>query len=292
MSDTGAKTGPYEGLADGDREFLKRAANELRAKLRRTVSEVVASGRLLAQARRRLGREQWAAWLESEAQIPPRSASRLVNVGTAFASTNDDTLLNFTPTALYTLCEPGVPQSLREYAIEQAAEGEEVTAGTVREWLTAYRQQVPEGETNLLKLARPVAEDAPPKDPFVDPDEVYASENWSLLRELLGSDGTVHLSASADTEAPDMVLVCGNFIGAAGERRTHTGPTLESVILHLSRHIRTKECRACGSIKPLEDFCRRSDMPDGREYRCKACERRRVKAHTEKRRGTRRAEAG
>ncbi|QJX01202.1 hypothetical protein [Frigoriglobus tundricola] len=74
---TTAEADLYRGLADVDRQWLRSLATDLRAKLRRTALEVVASGKLLAAARRRLSRDQWRPWLEAEAQVPVRSAARL-----------------------------------------------------------------------------------------------------------------------------------------------------------------------------------------------------------------------
>ena len=195
----------YEELADLDVQWLRSAASDLRAKLRRTVSEVVAGGKLLAAARRRLGRSKWKPWLISEAGIPMRSASRLVAVGQAFGNVSDSALLNFTPTALYTLAEPGVPQSIREYAVEQAQDGEEVTAGKVQVWLSQHRDSaLPATKCDLRELLKLAPdeddEDGAAEEPFYDPAEVFAAENWRLLRGLVGTSGTVHLSASADAE--------------------------------------------------------------------------------------------
>jgi hypothetical protein len=40
----------------------------------------------------------------------------------------------------------------------------------------------------------------------------------------------------------------------------------------------SKRCTKCGEEKPLEEFHRRSDVPDGRTSRCKACEKARKAA--------------
>jgi len=41
----------------------------------------------------------------------------------------------------------------------------------------------------------------------------------------------------------------------------------------------TKACRACGQTKPLHEFARHANNKDGRLYRCKVCERSRVRAY-------------
>jgi hypothetical protein len=284
VAGTAAGAGPadvYGDLAAVDRDWLRRAAGELRAKLRRTVEEVVASGRLLAQARRRLGRAQWRPWLAAEAQIPPRSAVRLVNVGTVFGSLTDTTLAHFTPTALYALAEPGVPQAIRELAVATARDGEDVTAGKVAEWVGLSRETVESRtkaeERALLKLAPD--DDADPADDYHDPAEVFAADNWRLLRDLVGAAGTVHIAGTPDAESEDG-LYHAFAIDAAG-RRTHAeGGTVEACVLKLAGGVRKKVCPKCGENKPLDAYCVRTDMPDGREYRCKRCEAARVKAHT------------
>lgn len=280
---TEAPAGIYDALAEPDRAWLLRAATELRAKLRRTVDEVVSSGRLLAQARRRLGREQWEPWLASEAQIPVRSAARLVNVGRVFGNLSDASLRHFTPTALYFLAEPSVPQSIREYAVLQAQDGEEVTAAKVQEWVTLQRDTTPDAP---LKLA---TKDETPPDNYHDPAEVFAEDNWRLLCVLIGTSGTVHISGAADSENDDEAFH-GFAIDHKGQRKHASGGTVEQVILRLAGGIRQKRCGGeCGLVKPLDQFCKRTDLPDGREYRCKACERQRVKAHTARKTAERKA---
>ena len=96
-STAAAEAGLYDELAAVDVQWLRATATELRAKLRRKVAEVVASGKLLAAARRRLGRAHWRPWLTNEAGIPMRSACRLVADGKVFGAIADRTLLQFTP---------------------------------------------------------------------------------------------------------------------------------------------------------------------------------------------------
>ncbi len=269
-----ATTFTYDELTDDDRQWLRGAATQLRATLRRTVAEVVAGGRLLAAARLRLGRDRWKPWLMREAQIPLRSAARLVNVGKAFGTLSESAVLNFTPTALYTLSEPGVPQSVREYAVGQARDGEEVTAALVTSWLAALRECPPDLKPRALAELAPEDEELEPNP--VDPADVSARENWFVLRDMVGTDGSVHLSGLPDAEN-GTVSYAGTRIGADGKAVRAFGETVEAVVLQLAGAVRTKVCARCEEDKPLDAYCRRGDLPDGREYRCKACERERVK---------------
>jgi hypothetical protein len=203
-------------------------------------------------------------------------------VATVFGGIEPDVLERFTPTALYRLSEPGVPQSLREYAAEQAQDGTHVTAGLVQEWLEAYRE-VPTSAP--LKLA--------PKDDAVvnvNTDAVHAADNWRLLTELVGRDGSVHFAASHDTdEAIDDLWVIGVYTkqgkdGNPPVRRTATHNNLERTLLSLCGVVRSKECPKCGKTKSLDEFSRRKDRPDGRNTKCLSCERERVKEFERKRR--------
>jgi hypothetical protein len=286
----------YSELADVDVQWLRTAATQLRASFRRTVSDVLSSGKLLAMARRRLGRDKWRPWLQNEAQIPTRSASRLVAVGQVFGTLPPASFKNFTPTALYTLAEPGVPQSIREYAVLQAKDGEEVTAGKVQEWLTLQRDTtLPAKKSEMKELLKLAPEDdAEPADEFYDPAEVFARENWRLVCEMTGPGCALHLDCTQDTENGDLTF-SGVRIDATGGRVCATAGTVEAVVLKLSGGERRKTCAKCGENKLLEQFCRRTDLPDGREYRCKRCEADRVKAYAarkEKERSLARTTAG
>jgi hypothetical protein len=270
-----ARSFTYSSLALVDADWLKEVALTLRVRLRHTVASMLEAGSMLAKARRRLGRDQWPKWLAKEAQVPARSAARLIAVANVFEKVQPEVLERCTPTALYVLAEPGTPQSLREYIVEQATDGEQITAGLVQEWLKAYR----DSPTAPLKLAR---KDAPVE---VDTDAVHAGENWRLLDELLGKDGSIHFSASTDAD-PSIAdkWVIGIFINGKGERRTATHNNLERVLLSLCGTIRQKECPRCGVTKPLDEFSKRKDQEDGRNSRCLSCERNRVKKYEQDKR--------
>lgn len=282
MATTTEKTSfTYADLAPVDADWLREVALSLRIRLRSTVREMVQAGSLLQKAHRRLGR-QWRPWLASQAQIAPRSAFRLISVARVFEKVPPEVLEKCTPTALYTLAEPGVPQSLREYVIEQAGDGEIITAAVVQEWLAAYR----DNPKAPLKLAQ---KDAPVE---VNPDEVHAAENWLLLDKLLGKHGSVHLSASCDTDPQiDDRWIIGVYINEKGERRTATHNNLERVILSLCGIVRERTCPKCGETKSLDEFSKRKDRADGRNRYCLSCERNRVKEYEREKRAAAKAAA-
>lgn len=270
----------YANLAKPDRIWLRRAAADLRVRLRRSTAEVVRAGKVLAQARRRLGRQHWRPWL-AVAGVPRRSASRLIAVHRTFGAIAPETLARFSPTALYTLAEPGTPQALREYAVEQAEDGAAVTDRAVGEWLAAYRAPCPGG-------TREASKDEPAD---VDPRVVYASDNWLLLDNLLAGGGALHLSRSQDSENDD-VTVAAVYLGPDGERRMMAGSTLEQVLLRLTETARAKICPRCPpdvGPKPLDQFSKRKDRADGRNRYCLACEAARVRLYARRKSAGRKA---
>ncbi len=189
---------------------------------------------------------------------------------------SDATLLNFTPTALYTLSEPGMPQSLREYAVSQARDGEEVTAVMVTGWLSAMREAPPPDlKPRALAAIAPDDEELEPNP--VDPADVFARNNWFALRELVGPECIVHLSGLPDSENNAVSYAGVRIDGATGKVTRATGGTVEQVVLLLSGAVRKKRCAKSGESKPLDDYCKPGDLYDGREYRCKVREWERVK---------------
>jgi len=263
----------YSELAEVDRQWLSNAAADLRASLRRSVDAVIDAGRKLSYARNRLGRGKWEPWLEQEAQIPRRSASRLIAVHKVFKTCDPNTLQKFTPTALYVLAEPGVPQSIREYAVEQADDGAGVTAALVHQWVSLYRQQVEPTRREVVKLA-PL--DDKIKEEF-DADEVNAPANWRLLLKIFGEDNSLYIQRATDVENGDRII-SGAVVGGGG-RKTATGKTLEAVVLELAGERRVKPCKKCKEVKALDKFSRRADSDDGRNHYCLECERKRVQAY-------------
>ncbi|MFO0821647.1 MAG: hypothetical protein U0792_00645 [Gemmataceae bacterium] len=261
----------YAVVSDADREFLITAAAQLAVSLRHGAAAVLEAGKLLAQAKRRLGRQHWRPWLAAVG-VPSRSAARLLAVHRAFGAIEPALLERLTPTALYTLASPGTPQSLREYAVEQAKDGHNVTAGDVNAWLTLHRADPDLTPGQIRKLASKTKD---PKD-TVDADSVNAHENFAACLRLIGTANTLNISATSDVENGDTVVT--GVLLADGQRRQATAGTVERVVMQLAGVERSKRCRGkCGEIKRLDLFSKRIDSADGRNHYCLECERVRVR---------------
>jgi hypothetical protein len=275
----------YSVLAKADATWLREAASSIKARLRNNVQTILETGDMLQKAKRRLGR-QWTCWLTKEAQIPKRSAIRLLSVSRVLGAVEPEVLKRFTPTALYLLSESNVPTSLREYSIEQVQDAIKdnknivVTAGQITELIAAYRDN-PKARKGLALKDEPVA---------VNPDDIWAADNWKLLKALLGKDAAVQLASPNGTVNPDVtadpepLAVTGVYIGPSLEqdgkqvRRQVTGQSLEEMLVRLSATTRSKVCPRCAreaGPKRLDEFDRVKSTADGLSRLCKDCVRKR-----------------
>lgn len=263
----------FEGLAKPDRVWLRRTAAEIRVRLRRTSADLLVIGRLLVNARRRLGsRGRFGEWVEKEIHLPRRTITRLMQVARAFSSLTYEAAKRIAPTALYAMSEPAVPQSFREYIAEEALGGREIT-GAEAAALLADHQDRGKAPLSLARVADP------PRS--VDADEVHARENWSLLRRLLEEGNTIHLDTwgGEDDKLVTVVRI------AEGQRPQQVvAKSLEECLLEIAGESRTKVCGACATTKRLTEFSKAKDSADGRNRRCLECERQRVKMANAKKR--------
>jgi len=274
MGDKSEAKFDYSILPAADAEWLRQTAASLSLSFRKSVAEMLAAGLNLEKAKRRLGHGYWRRWLE-ENQFHHRSASRFIAVAKVFGKVEPAVMERFNPTALYELSDKGVPQSLREFAVEQAQDGATITQMLVMEWLVAYWEN-PAAPLRLAQKEERIVD--------IDPDEVFGVDNWRLLEEL-AKTGTVHFASSTDEDPQiDDQWIIGVYIKRATEtepaiRRTATHSTLERVLLSLCQTVRKKACAKCKEVKPLDEFSRRKDKPDGRNMYCLNCERVRVREY-------------
>lgn len=106
-----------------------------------------------------------------------------------------------------------------------------------------------------------------------------------MLVKLLTDGWTIHLSASTDADPQiDDRWICLTLVNAKLERKTATASNLDRTLLTITGNVRKKECTKCHEAKPLDEFSKRTDRPDGRNLACLACERKRVKAYETRKR--------
>lgn len=258
-----------EDLARPDRLWLKRAASQIRWRQRRKTSDYIAIGKVLLEAKKRLGYGAFGKWVHFKVQISPRTSSRFQLVASAFGHLPKEVVNRIDFSALALMTESGkVPEDKVEYAAEKATEGERVTYEEILEYCRNDPTLAPK------KLAQS-------KDPVrvVDADDVHAAENWSILCSELRLGSTLHLTGHVDEGA---YHVTGFRIAADGTMARSAGRSEEVCVLELTGRNRRKICDTCGVLKKLDDFYKDKESRDGRGKRCQECERKRVKSYEER----------
>lgn len=260
-------------LAKPDRVWLKRTAAAIRVRLRKLTSHRIAVGLMLLQSRRRLGdKGAFGAWVRNELGLPRRQATRLMNVYRKFGKLPPHVTSLFDPTALYTLSEPCTPPKVREAFIERAVSGQFVRGCEVDQTLASARDETAGDEAAIPKDPKPVN----------NADEFHAAENWFLLLRVLDSGVSLHLTACVDEGDKTYT---GMYHAVDRRPKAAVASTLEAVMLEVADEKRAKKCKGpCNSAKPLTDFSKRVKNPDGRNDRCRKCERLRVREYDERQR--------
>lgn len=262
----------FESVAMPDRVWLRRTAASIRVRLRKLHGHRMAVGQMLCRSRRRLGHKgAFGAWVRDELGLPRRQATRLMQVWKRFGHLPTRTTQLFDPTALYTLSEPCTPPGVRAEFIERAQAGHFVRGFEVDQRLAADRDQGPGDESLIPKDPKPVN----------NADDVHAAANWFLLLRVLDDGMSLHLHTTPDEGFKTYHAM---YHGPQTRHKVAVATSLEAVMLEIADEKRSKQCTGpCKKAKPLTDFSKRVKNPDGRNDRCKACERERVKIYEAKR---------
>ncbi|VTT96583.1 Uncharacterized protein OS=Cyanothece sp. (strain ATCC 51142) GN=cce_3069 PE=4 SV=1: DUF3102 [Gemmataceae bacterium] len=288
----------YSALPAGQRDWFRAAAGQVRALAYRTACDMIRVGLLLADARGRVKRRTFRAWLAAELPWSRSHAYRLIQVGQAFGPLVDATRAErIDPTALYLLARPEVPAGARKYAVELAG-NRPVTAADAREILEAHRW-TPDPTRDEVKahegVMKPVrdAERAAERAAAGPGGEARQAAAWRALQALVAGATVVHVAAIVEDDGPDAGgddPLYSVTVYAEGDRpRNVVRRGLADVIGAAAGLEPEKVCPGCQESKPLGLFSRNRKMADGANRYCKACERSRLAALKKKRREQKRA---
>lgn len=144
------------------REFrLETIAVEVEANVAVAAERILVTGKLLCEAREMLPSDNaFGAWREERLPWMNRMlANRWMN---AWQNGGENLVShNVTPTAIYQLTAPSVPESAREEAIDRAQSGEDITVKQAKE-IAALHKQI-EAAKQQLAAAEPSLEDLIPE---------------------------------------------------------------------------------------------------------------------------------
>lgn len=290
----------YTALPVGQRDWFRAAAGQVRTLAYRTACDMIRVGRLLAEARGRVRRRTYAAWLAAELPWSRSHAYRLIQVAEAFGPlVAPDRAERIDPTALYLLARPEVPTEARAYAVELAGD-RHVSAGDAREILDAYRRvpdptrdEVKAHEGNMKPVRdaeRVAAKNAAGADAS---DEARQAAAWRAFCALVAGATVVHVAAIVEDDGPetggDDPLYSVTVYSDGDRPRNVVRRGLVDVVESAAGREPEKACPGCQESKPVGLFSRNRKMRDGVNRYCKACERSRLAALKKRRREQKRA---
>ena len=116
----------YEILDQQTQISIKQTTSEIKGLIRQTARDIVEVGQKLAEVKLKLKHGQFRNWLKSEFNWSISSATKFMQVSEKFKNVNF-THFNFSTSALYILAAPSTPESAREYALDIASQGENIT---------------------------------------------------------------------------------------------------------------------------------------------------------------------
>ncbi len=116
----------YEILDQQTQISVKQKTYEIKSLIRQTAQDIVEVGQKLAEVKQQLKHGQFRNWLKSEFNWSISSATKFMQVSEKFKNVNF-THFNFSTSALYILAAPSTPESARQYALDIASQGENIT---------------------------------------------------------------------------------------------------------------------------------------------------------------------
>jgi hypothetical protein len=142
----------YGAMAVSVAEQVRSTAERIRAKVKKSLEDLIGIGADLRAVKEALGHGQFGRWLRSEFGWTERMARNFMAVAERFGKTEMISDLHIQPTAAYLLAAPSAPDEARQAAIERAAAGEKITTDLAKELLTRARKR-------LRRRAKPLAAD-------------------------------------------------------------------------------------------------------------------------------------
>src|SRR5262249_37303709 len=131
----------YTPLDAGVAEIARTRAERIRAKVQRSLADLIDVGNDLLAVKTALPHGQFLPWLGAEFGWTERTARHLMAVAERFGPKSEMISdLTIQPTAAYLLAAPSAPDEAREAAIERAEAGERITSAVAKEILARARK--------------------------------------------------------------------------------------------------------------------------------------------------------
>ena len=148
----------YSGLPVNVAKQVRSAADRIKKRLRRTVSDIIQTGLDLIAVKEQLSHGEWGVWLEAEFEWTRRQAEYFMQVAERVRDKCEIiSHLNSLPirrTALYLLTAPSVPPEAFSDAIEKAENGEPITVAAAKEIIASHREPTDSGPLEITEAAK------------------------------------------------------------------------------------------------------------------------------------------
>ena len=106
----------------------------------RMAASVIETGGDLIAVRERLEHGQFIAWVETECDLSPRTAQRMM-AAAEWAKGKNDTVSHLLPTVIYALSAPSTPAEIHDAALAKIEAGERVEPGVLKAEITEAKQK-------------------------------------------------------------------------------------------------------------------------------------------------------
>ena len=179
----------YEILDRQTRTTVQQKTLEIKGLIRQTAQDIVEVGQKLAAVKRQLKHGEFRSWLKSEFNWSVSSATKFMQVSEQFKNV-DFAHFNFATSALYVLAAPSTPETARQYALEIASKGENITYSLAKLIIKHYKKPLENDSYyfNQLNSSTITQSDVQCASPVIDveliPDNIAekAQESVKILR--------------------------------------------------------------------------------------------------------------
>ncbi len=152
----------YEIFNQKTQISVKQKTTEIKGLIRQTAKDIIDVGQKLAEVKQQLKHGEFRSWLKAEFNWSISSATKFMQVSEQFKNVNF-THFNFSASALYILAAPSTPESAREYALQLAARGENITYSLAKLVVKHHRESTKTNtyqQANQLNLSSTIQLDA------------------------------------------------------------------------------------------------------------------------------------
>lgn len=129
----------YSQIEVAHRAAVREAAQEIKARAQRVQSDLIEIGKRLLAIKEILPHNKFGAWCQAEFDMSHRMAQNLMNVARTYGNKPGEKISLFSPSVLYLLSGPDVPDEARDEAERRAQAGEKITVADAKAIAAAQR---------------------------------------------------------------------------------------------------------------------------------------------------------